>query len=90
MPVPKLRCTLLVDDDTTTNYLNVHAVREYKDEQGNKRSHWTKIGAAFPNSKGGFSIKLDFIPVGPGFDTIGGLVTPLAKAGLRFLVERTH
>ena len=22
MPVPKLRCTLLVDDDTTTNYLN--------------------------------------------------------------------
>ena len=22
MSVPKLRCTLLVDDDTTTNYLN--------------------------------------------------------------------
>ena len=28
--------------------------------------------------------------VGPGFDTIRGLVTPLAKAGLRFLVGRTH
>jgi aminoglycoside phosphotransferase (APT) family kinase protein len=27
--------------------------------------------------------------VGPGFDTIGGLVTPLARAGLRSLTERT-
>lgn len=27
--------------------------------------------------------------VGPGFDTIGGLVTPLARAGLRSLAERT-
>ena len=27
--------------------------------------------------------------VGPGFDTIGGLVTPLAQAGLRSLAERT-
>ncbi|MBC7402506.1 MAG: phosphotransferase family protein [Microbacteriaceae bacterium] len=27
--------------------------------------------------------------IGPGFDTIGGLVTPLAQAGLRSLAERT-
>lgn len=28
--------------------------------------------------------------VGPGFDTIGGLVTPLARSGLRYLAERAR
>lgn len=51
-------------------YLNVSAVRKYKDENGVERSQWTRIGAAFPNSKGGFSLKLDLMPVDRELDIV--------------------
>jgi len=56
--------------NTDKPYLSVNAVRKYKDESGIERSHWTKIGAAFPNSKGGFSIKLDLIPLDRDLDIV--------------------
>lgn len=55
---------------TNKTYLNVSAVRKFKDENGVERSHWTKIGAAFPNSKGGFSLKLDLMPMDRELDIV--------------------
>lgn len=44
-------------------YMEILAVREYKDKQGEPRSAWTKVGTAFPNKDGaGFSLKIDFLP----------------------------
>lgn len=43
--------------------LDALTVREYTDRDGNKKSSWTKIGAAFPTRDGGYSITLDALPV---------------------------
>lgn len=32
-----------------------------KDKNG--KTHWTKIGVAFPRDKGGYSVKLDALPL---------------------------
>jgi hypothetical protein len=48
------------------NYLNVNVVTEYGDEdkEGNRKTRWQKVGAAFPHKSGeGFNIVLDF-PIG--------------------------
>lgn len=37
--------------------------REYTDRDGNKKTQWTKIGAAFPTKNGGYSITLDVLPL---------------------------
>jgi len=56
---------------TKTEYLHVYAVRKFKNEQtGEKGSQWTKIGAAFPNSKGGFAIELDLMPMDRSLDIV--------------------
>ncbi len=38
-------------------------VREYQDNQGQPRSFWTKIGAAFTNRDGSIGIQLDALPM---------------------------
>lgn len=43
--------------------LDALVVREYTDRDGNKKSSWTKIGAAFPTRDGGWSITLDALPI---------------------------
>jgi len=43
--------------------LDALTVREYTDRDGNKKSSWTKIGSAWPNRDGGFSITLDALPL---------------------------
>jgi hypothetical protein len=40
--------------------LDAMVVREGKDG----KKYWTKIGAAFPNDKGGYNVTLDALPVG--------------------------
>jgi len=38
-----------------------------KDQEGDKKGIWTKIGAAWPHQDGkGFNIELEFIPVSTG------------------------
>lgn len=37
----------------------------YAVKENEGKSHFTRIGAAWPNSKGGFGIRLDALPVGP-------------------------
>ena len=43
--------------------LDALTVREYTDRNGDKKSSWTKIGAAFPTRDGGYSITLDALPL---------------------------
>ncbi len=38
-------------------------VEEYIDKEGNGRSKWTKIGAAFANESGSVSIQLNALPI---------------------------
>lgn len=37
--------------------------RKYKDRDGNEKTQWTKIGAAWPTQNGGWSITLDALPL---------------------------
>jgi hypothetical protein len=37
----------------------------YAVNESSGKSHFTKIGAAWPNTKGGFGIRLDAFPVSP-------------------------
>lgn len=43
--------------------LDALIVREYSDRDGNKKSQWTKIGAAWPMKSGGWSISLEALPL---------------------------
>jgi hypothetical protein len=53
-----------------SKHLFIHAVTTYKDEHGQEQTRWTRIGAMFPNSKGGARIVLDFIPRDPNVDLV--------------------
>ena len=46
-----------------TDRLDALVVREYTDRDGNKKSTFTKIGAAFATRNGGWSIALDALPL---------------------------
>ena len=43
--------------------LDALVAREYTDRDGNKKTSWTKIGAAFPTQNGGYSISLEALPL---------------------------
>lgn len=45
-----------------SNHLVIYAVSNFKSSEGRDQSRWDRIGAAFPNKKGGYSLKLDLIP----------------------------
>lgn len=39
----------------------------YKDAEGNEKKRYTQVGVLMQQDDGGFSIKLDAIPVGPSW-----------------------
>lgn len=43
--------------------LDALVAREYTDRDGNKKTSWTKIGAAFPTQNGGYSVTLEALPL---------------------------
>lgn len=43
--------------------LDAVVAREYTDRDGNKKTSWTKIGAAWPTKNGGWSITLEALPL---------------------------
>ncbi|GAB3326716.1 hypothetical protein [Haliea atlantica] len=42
---------------------NTPALIAYHVTESGKKAYWSRIGAAWPNRKGGFQIKLDTLPV---------------------------
>ena len=45
-----------------TTRLDALAVRKYKTQDGTEKSSWTKIGVAFAQKGGGWSVNLHCIP----------------------------
>lgn len=43
--------------------LDALVARKYSDRDGNEKTMWTKIGAAFPTQNGGYSITLEALPL---------------------------
>lgn len=43
----------------------LHGVK-YQSSEGQEKTRWTKCGAAFTSDKGNISIKLEYLPSGPG------------------------
>jgi hypothetical protein len=43
--------------------LDALVARKYTDRDGNEKTSWTKIGAAFPTQNGGYSITLEALPL---------------------------
>lgn len=66
-----------------TKHLDAVVAREYTDRDGNKKSSFTKIGAAFPMRNGGYSVSLDALPLPTmgerGLETRILLMVPKAK-----------
>lgn len=40
---------------------------EYTDRDGNQKKRWQNVGVVFENDNGQLSLKLETIPVGPGW-----------------------
>lgn len=57
----------------------VASVGEYSDKAGNKKKNYVKCGAAFTNDEGQISIKLDSVPVSPGWSGWLSLFSPRAR-----------
>jgi hypothetical protein len=66
---------------TKTTHLIVYGVRQYKDETGKEQASWDRIGAAFPNTKGGFQLRLHYIPTDPNIDIVAMPPKPDAEQG---------
>jgi hypothetical protein len=66
---------------TKSTHLIVYGVRKYTDESGTEQSQWDRIGAMFPNSKGGFRIKLQYLPTDPNIDIVAMPPKPDAEQG---------
>lgn len=69
------------------NRYDAMVAREYTDRDGNKKTQWTKIGAAFPTKNGGYSITLDVLPLPTmgerGLETRILLMEPKPRDGQR-------
>lgn len=52
--------------------LDALVARDYEDGEGQKRTSWTKIGAAWEGKDGSWAISLDALPV-PSLDDKGRL-----------------
>ena len=59
--------------------LDVCIVTKYQDKQGNEKSRWQRIGAAFPNKLGGWNVKVDAMSIIGGTNELV-LVPPKEKA----------
>lgn len=55
----------------------IYAVNKFEDQDGQEQSRWTRIGAMFPNSKGGFQLKLELVPTSSETDIVA--MPPRAK-----------
>ena len=58
----KTKTAALPQPEATTDRFDALAVHEYT-VNGEKRTEWLRVGRAFPNSVGGFNIRLRAIPV---------------------------
>ena len=58
----KTKSTAPARNDPTTERFDALAAHEYM-VNGEKRTEWLRIGRAFPNTVGGFNIRLRAIPV---------------------------
>jgi hypothetical protein len=58
--------------------LDVCIVTKYQDRDGNEKSRWNRIGAAFPNKLGGFNVKVDALQIIGGINELV-LVPPKEK-----------
>lgn len=47
---------------TDTKIFDALAAHNYEDGQGRTRTEWLRIGRAFPNTNGGFNIRLRAVP----------------------------
>ena len=57
----------------------VYIVEEYKDKSGEDKSHWTRIGVAFPHGDGrGFNLECKAWPVGS--QLVVRVIEPQAQA----------
>jgi hypothetical protein len=43
--------------------LTANIVREYTDQNGQKKSHWQEIGVAWSNKDGGFTAEIHAVPL---------------------------
>jgi len=53
-----------------SNHLFLYAVSKFRDGAGQDTARWTRVGALFPNSKGGFRVKLELVPLDPNVDLV--------------------
>jgi hypothetical protein len=53
-----------------SSHLFLYAVTKFRDEAGQDNSRWTRVGALFPNTKGGFRLKLELVPLDPTVDLV--------------------
>lgn len=53
-----------------STYLFLYAVSKFRDDSGKDVARWTRCGALFPNSKGGFRVKLELLPLDPTADLV--------------------
>jgi len=53
-----------------SSHLVIYAVTKFRDANGQEQSRWTRVGAQFPNTKGGYGIKLELIPRDPNIDLV--------------------
>ena len=49
--------------DTSTSKRPSHAAYQVRDRGENQKAIWTRVGAAWPQKGGGFSIQLDSVPL---------------------------
>ena len=47
----------------STTKENSPALVAYHVTQNGEKTYWTRVGAAWPNKKGGFQVKLETLPV---------------------------
>lgn len=45
--------------DSAAKYLHVFVTRQYENDAGEKKTNFIKVGAAFPNTKGGFGLEIE-------------------------------
>ena len=53
-----------------SSHLFLYAVSKFRDDAGNENARWTRCGVLFPNSKGGFRVKLELLPLDPNVDLV--------------------
>ena len=58
----KTKTTAQPQNEPTTDRFDALAAHDYT-VNGEKRTEWLRVGRAFPNSVGGFNIRLRAIPV---------------------------